>query len=175
MRQARGRSRGEHGHETCLCEAAHVEAERAGREAVRRRDHPDRVRRVCDRPVTDARQRQVAEGACPVPALEATFAAEPPRLGAEVERLLLQPRQTREAVPRLAAPLGLREGVGDDACVGVRETEPHEPGARLVARHHRAGGSQMPIGPSARYSLSPYGTLAASSGSRSPVRANARR
>ena len=69
-REPRRRRRRQQREQARLGEPAHPVAERAGREAVARDDHPRRPRRIVLERVADRREREIAERAAALPLLE---------------------------------------------------------------------------------------------------------
>jgi hypothetical protein len=98
--------------------------EHPGREAVVGDDDTCMRRRLVELCVADRRQRQVAERAATVPALEAGLVehALRARVGVDaVERL--EPRDPGETVALLAAALGVEEVVGERLRIVLAEAE----------------------------------------------------
>ena len=95
-------------------EPADPVAECAGREAPSGDDDARPLGRIGERRAHDLLEHEVAERAAPVPALEAFPGLDENGAGGRVEVERREPVDSREAVPGLAAPLGVRE-VGDES------------------------------------------------------------
>src|SRR5207253_10148693 len=103
-------------------------AEHPGREAVVCHDEPRSFGRIVQLSVADRGERQVAQRAAPLPALVTSLGDDALGLGAGVETLQrLEPLDPCEAVPTVAAPLGIEEVVGERSRILVGEAERAEP------------------------------------------------
>jgi hypothetical protein len=107
---------------------------------VRGDDDPRRRRRLRELSFDDSRERQVAERAVPVPALEPGLGADPSRLGARIEvGQRRQPVDTRDPVARPAAALGVLEMVREKARIRLGEPELPELLERIQAETSGSG------------------------------------
>src|SRR5207248_1574677 len=89
----------------------------------------------------DRGERQVAERAAPLPALVTSLGDHALGLRARVETLQrLEPLDACEAVPTLAAPLGIEEVVGERPRVLVGEADRTEPSERIVRQERTGSG-----------------------------------
>ena len=117
-------------------EPPHVVTEHPGRERAVADDEARVLGRLRELPVDDAAEHEVADGAAPVPALEAGLVRDEVRLGLRVEALeRLEPGDARVAVAGLAALLRVVEMSPEDLRVAGREAERRKPGQPLVTLH----------------------------------------
>ena len=140
MRQPRRRGGGQRGGEAAVRQPPDPVAEHARGKAVRRHDYPGVLGRLREQRVADRREREVAERAAAVPALEAGAGEDelgPRRWIEALERR--EPVDAREAVPELPPPLGVEEVVGERPRVGVGEPERGQPTESTIALSRREG------------------------------------
>ena len=111
-------------------------AEHPGRKRPLADDEPRGRGRVLDLALDHPAEREIADGAVPVPALEACDVLEEPRLAGGVVALeRLEPRDPRVPVAQLAALLGVVEMPPENLGIRGGEAERAEPGQPLVTLH----------------------------------------
>jgi hypothetical protein len=109
-------------------------------------DDPRVRRRVRELRVADRRQRQVAERAAPLPALEARLVVNALGPSVRIDSLeRLQPRDPCQPVAFLAAALCVEEVLGERARVPIGEPERAQPLERVVVQERT--GSDLTIVP----------------------------
>ena len=149
VRESRRGGRGQRGDQAATREPPHPVAQHPRRKAVRRNDDARPLGRVGELGIADRGQRQVAQGAVAVPALESRFCGGPSWLSSGIQiGQRFQPVDTREAMTPLAPGFRVQKVFGENSCVFLPKTELLEPPLHRILTactesHHVGLGSSL--------------------------------